>query len=110
MSTFLPYTDEHHALRETARRFIEREVKPHYAQWEKDGQVPKALYHKVGELGLLLTTIPAEYGDGDGDFPFTHFVNEGPGFAGATGPQFGLHSDIVAPYIQHNGSEKQKRT
>ena len=58
MNTFLPYTDEHHALRETARRFIEREVKPHYAQWEKDGQVPKALYRKAGELGLLLTTIP----------------------------------------------------
>lgn len=110
MSTFLPYTDEHHALRETARRFIEREVKPHYAQWEKDGQVPKALYRKAGELGLLLTTIPVEYGGGGGDFLFAHIVNEELGFAGATGPQFGLHSDIVAPYILHNGSEEQKRT
>ncbi len=110
MSTFLPYTGEHHALRETARRFIEREVKPHYAQWEKDGQVPKALYRKAGELGLLLTTIPAEYGGGGGDFLFAHIVNEELGFAGATGPQFGLHSDIVAPYILHNGSAEQKRT
>jgi len=110
MSTFLPYTDEHHALRETARRFIEREVKPHYTQWEKDGQVPKALYRKAGELGLLLTTIPEEYGGGGGDFLFAHIVNEELGFAGATGPQFGLHSDIVAPYILHNGSEELKRT
>ncbi len=107
MSTFLPYTDEHHALRETARRFIESEVQPHYAQWEKDGQLPKALYRKAGELGLLLTTIPEEYGGGCGDFLFAHIVNEELGFAGATGPQFGLHSDIVAPYILHNGSEEQ---
>ena len=109
MSTFLPYTDEHHALRETARRFIEREVKPHYAQWEKDGRVPKALYRRAGELGLLLTTIPEEFGGGGGDFLFAHIVNEELGFAGATGPQFGLHSDIVAPYILHNGSVEQKR-
>ena len=108
MSSFLPYTDEHHALRETARRFVEREIKPHYAQWEKDGMVPKALYRKAGELGLLLTGIPEEYGGGGGDFLFAHIVNEELGFAGATGPQFGLHSDIVAPYILHNGSEAQK--
>ncbi len=110
MSTFLPYTDEHHALRETARRFNAREVKPHNAQWEKDGQVPKALYRKAGELGLLLTTIPAEYGGGGGDFLFAHIVNEEPGFNGATGPQYALYSDIDARYILNNGSEEQKRT
>ncbi len=108
MST-LPYTDEHHALRETARRFIEREIKPHYAQWEKDGAVPRELYRTAGKLGLLLTAIPEEYGGGGGDFLFAHVVHEELGFAGATGPQFGLHSDIVAPYILHNGSEEQKK-
>jgi len=110
MSTFLPYTDEHRALRDTTRRFIDREIKPHYAEWEKQGQVPRSLYRKAGELGLLLTAIPQEYGGGGGDFLFAHIVNEELGFAGATGPQFGLHSDIVAPYILHNGSEDQKRT
>ena len=109
MST-LPYTDEHHALRETARRFIDREIKPHYAQWEKDGAVPRELYRSAGKLGLLLTAIPEEYGGGGGDFLFAHVVHEELGFAGATGPQFGLHSDIVAPYILHNGSEAQKKT
>lgn len=107
--SLLPFTDEHHALRETARRFIEREIKPHYAQWEKDGAVPRALYRKAGELGLLLAAIPAEYGGGGGDFLFAHVVHEELGFAGATGPQFGLHSDIVAPYILHNGSDEQKK-
>jgi alkylation response protein AidB-like acyl-CoA dehydrogenase len=109
MSTFLPFTDEHRALRDTARRFVDNEIRPYYAQWEKDGMVPKALYRKAGALGLLLTGIPEEYGGAGGDFLFAHIINEELGFAGATGPQFGLHSDIVAPYILHNGTEAQKR-
>ena len=107
MSTFLPFTDEHRALRDTARRFVDNEIRPYYAQWENDGMVPKALYRKAGALGLLLTGIPEEYGGAGGDFLFAHIINEELGFAGATGPQFGLHSDIVAPYILHNGTEAQ---
>ena len=45
--SLLPYTDEHRAFRETTRRFIEREIKPHCAQWEKDGQVPRELYRQA---------------------------------------------------------------
>jgi alkylation response protein AidB-like acyl-CoA dehydrogenase len=107
--SLLPYTDEHRAFRETVHRFIEREIKPHYAQWEKDGQVPPELYRQAGTLGLLLTMVPSEYGGGGADFLFAHIVQEELGFAGATGPQFGLHSDIVEPYILHFGSEAQKR-
>ena len=60
MST-LPYTEEHHALRETARRFIDREIKPYYAQWEKDGAVPRELDRTAGKLGLLLAAeVPVE--------------------------------------------------
>ncbi len=95
MSTLLPYADEHHASRETACRFIEREVKPRYAQWETYGQLPKSPYRKAGELGLLFTAFPEEYCNGGCDFLFAHIVNEGPGFAGATKPQFALHSDVV---------------
>jgi acyl-CoA dehydrogenase len=107
--SLLPYADEHRALRETARRFIKAEIVPHYARWETDGQMPRELYRKAGDLGLLLTTIPEEYGGGGGDFLFANVVNEELGFAGITGAQFGLHSDIVAPYILHNGSDEQKR-
>jgi alkylation response protein AidB-like acyl-CoA dehydrogenase len=109
MSSILPYTDEHLAFRDGVRRFVEREVRPHHAQWEKDGQVPRELYHKAGALGMLLTGVPADYGGGGGDFLFAHIVQEELGWAGATGPQFGLHSDIVAPYILHVGSEAHKR-
>ena len=43
MSSILPYTDEHHAFRDSVHRFVEREVRPHHAKWEKDGQVPREL-------------------------------------------------------------------
>jgi len=96
-SSLLPYTEEHHAFRDTVRRFVEREIRPNYVQWERDGQVPRALYTRAGELGLLLTGAAPEWGGAGGDFLYAHIVVEELGFAGANGVQFGLHSDIVAP-------------
>jgi len=50
----LSYSAEHDQFRTTARRFIEREIAPHHAQWEKDGVVSRELWRKAGEAGLLL--------------------------------------------------------
>jgi acyl-CoA dehydrogenase len=104
----LPYTDEHRAFRETVRRFVEREVVPHHLAWEDLGQVPRELWRKAGSLGLLCPNIPAEYGGGGGDFLLSAIVAEELCRAGATGPLFYLHSDIVAPYLLHYGTEEQK--
>jgi acyl-CoA dehydrogenase len=109
MSFALPYTDEHHAFRETVRRFVEREVAPHHRDWEKQGQVPRELWRKAGGLGFLCPALPAEFGGGGGDFLLSTIVTEELCWAGATGPLFYLHSDIVAPYLLHYGSEAQKR-
>jgi acyl-CoA dehydrogenase len=109
MSFALPYTDEHHAFRETVRRFVEHEVAPHHRDWEKEGLVPRELWRRAGALGFLCPAIPAEYGGGGGDFLLSTIVTEELCWAGATGPLFYLHSDIVAPYLLHYGSEAQKR-
>jgi alkylation response protein AidB-like acyl-CoA dehydrogenase len=110
MSFALPYTDEHHAFRDTVRRFVEREVVPHHREWEKQGYVPREVWRKAGELGFLCPALPAEYGGGGGDFLLSTIVTEELCWAGATGPLFYLHSDIVAPYLLHYGTEEQKRT
>jgi len=110
MTFALPYTDEHHAFRETVRRFVEREVVPHHREWENQGRVPRELWRKAGELGFLCPALPAEYGGGGGDFLLSTIVTEELCWAGATGPLFYLHSDIVAPYLLHYGTEEQKRT
>ena len=99
---------EHDAFRATVRRFIAEEITPHHAEWERAGQVPRALWRRAGELGLLCLTMPEAYGGAGVDFSFSAIVVEEMAFAGATGPLFYLHSDIVAPYLLHHGSEQQK--
>ena len=92
-------TPEHDAFRDTVRRFIADEITPHHAQWERDGQVPRALWRRAGELGLLCLTVPEDYGGAGVDFGYAAIVTEEMARAGATGPLFYLHSDIVAPYL-----------
>ncbi len=100
---------EHREFRDTVRRFIAEEITPHHAQWEHDGQVPRALWRRAGELGLLCLTMPEEYGGAGADFSYSAIVTAEMARAGATGPLFYLHSDIVAPYLLHHGTQEQKR-
>ena len=102
-------TDEHRAFRATVRRFVADEITPHHAQWERDGQVPREIWRRAGELGLLCLTVPEAYGGAGVDFGYAAIVVEEMARAGTTGPLFYLHSDIVAPYLLHYGSEAQKQ-
>ena len=103
------FREEHALFRETARRFVESEVAPHHARWEQQGVVDREVWHKAGEAGLLLTNIPEEYGGGGGDFLTSVVMIEEMMRHVYSGPGFRLHSDIVAPYILHYGSEDLKR-
>jgi alkylation response protein AidB-like acyl-CoA dehydrogenase len=103
------FSAEHELYRDQVRRFIEREVIPHHAQWEKDGVVPRSVWQRAGETGLLCPAIPDEYGGGGGDRLHSTVVMEELARAGATGPGFTLHSDIVAPYILAYGAEEQRQ-
>lgn len=105
----LPYSSEHTQFRESVRRFVEKEIAPHHAQWEKDGVISREAWKKAGEQGLLLTNIPAEYGGGDADFLTSVIMIEEMMRHVFSGPGFRLHSDIVAPYILHLGTEAQKQ-
>ncbi len=103
------FSAEHDLFRDQVRRFIAAEITPYHAAWEKDGIVPRSAWLKAGEAGLLCTEVPEEYGGGGGDFLFGAIMIEEMARAGATGPTFYLHSDIVAPYLVHYGTVEQKR-
>jgi acyl-CoA dehydrogenase len=103
------YREDHEMFRETARRFIERECKPMQAQWDRDGKVDRETWRKAGREGLLCTAIDTEWGGAGGDFGHTAVMIEEMAYAGISGPGFGLHSDIIAPYIQRLGPAEQKR-
>lgn len=97
-------------IRQTARQFCEREIAPQHDAWEKAGVVPKSVWRKAGELGLLCMGMPQEYGGAALDFRATVVLLEELWRIGASGPGFALHSDIVAPYLLHHGSEAIRRT
>ena len=103
------FSSDHELFRDQARRFIAAEITPQHAEWEKEGQVPRSAWHKAGEAGFLCTEVPEEYGGGGGDFLFGAIMVEEMARAGATGPTFYLHSEIVSPYLVHFGTEAQKR-
>ena len=103
------FSSDHELFRDSVRKFLEQEAVPFHAQWEKDGHVDRALWTKAGEAGLLCSHIPEEYGGMAADFLYSTVVIEEIGRLGLTGIGFSLHSDIVAPYILHYGSEAQKQ-
>ncbi len=104
------YETEHEDFRATVRAFMEREVMPYHDQWEKDGVVDREVWRKAGAAGLLSFEVPEEYdGPGIKDFRYNAIVAEETARAGASGPGFAVHTDIIVPYLITIGNEEQKR-
>ncbi len=103
------FREEHDMWRETVRKFVEREIVPFHAQWEEDGIVPRELWLKAGQEGMLCCTVPEEYGGMGLDYLFDAVVFEELWRVGASGPGFLIHTDLVATYIMSFGTEAQKR-
>jgi alkylation response protein AidB-like acyl-CoA dehydrogenase len=103
------FSQEHEMWRESVRKFVEKEIVPYHEQWEKDGIVPRELWLKAGEAGMLCCTVPEEYGGLGLDYLFDAVVYEELWRVGASGPGFLIHTDLVATYILSFGSEEQKR-
>lgn len=90
-------------------QFFERECVPHVQDWRKAGVVPREIWHKAGEAGLLCASIPEEYGGAGGDFRHEAVIIEQQQWKGVDGFGITLHNAIVAPYVYHYGTEEQKR-
>ena len=104
------FDTDHEVFRTTVQRFIAEHVTHHHAQWEKEGEVPRELWREAAQAGLLCCNVSTDYGGMGGDFLHSTILIEEFARAGATGPTFYLHSDIVAPYLVDFGTEEQKRT
>lgn len=104
------FDDEHLMFREAVRRFVEKEVRPYHDQWEHDGIVPRDLWLKAGAAGFLAMAVPEAYGGLElNDFRYNVVLTEELTRAGASGVGFGLHNDIVLPYILTYGTDEQKQ-
>jgi alkylation response protein AidB-like acyl-CoA dehydrogenase len=100
---------EHDSFRESVRAFCEKEIAPHHAEWEKAGIVPRELWTAAGERGFLGFMVPEEYGGGgQRDFRFNAVLIEELTRCGASGPGFGVHTDINSAYLLDLCTDEQK--
>jgi alkylation response protein AidB-like acyl-CoA dehydrogenase len=105
------FEDEHRDYRESVRRFLAAEVTPHHAEWEREGIVPRELFTKAAERGVLAMAVPEAYGGaGVEDFRFNQIVVEEVAYAGVAGSGLGitLHNDICLPYFLSYCTEEQR--
>ncbi len=103
------FTPDHEAFRDAFRRFMEKEIAPFHEQWEEQGYVDRKVWNKAGDNGFLCMTMPEEYGGSGADKLYSVIQMEELGRGGFSGIGYGLHSEIVAPYILHYGTEAQKQ-
>ncbi len=102
------FSSDHEAFRDSFRKFVEKEITPFHADWEDQGYVAREVWNKAGDNGFLCMTMPEEYGGSGADKLYSVIQMEEVARAGVTGIGFSLHSEIVAPYILHYGTNEQK--
>lgn len=102
------YDENHDMFRDQVRKFCERQVMPNLDRWEADGIVDRDFWRASGNAGLLCPTVPEEFGGLGLDFGYNAVLDEELSYLGCSAG-LSLHSDIVADYIVHYGSEEQKR-
>jgi alkylation response protein AidB-like acyl-CoA dehydrogenase len=104
--------DDHKDFRESARRFVAAELSPHHLEWEEAGIVPREVFIKAGEMGMLAFEVPEEFGGTEvDDFRFNQILAEEVASAGVTGSGLGmiLHNDVCLPYFSHYADAAQKQ-
>ncbi len=102
-------TPERQALRESCRAFVTREIVPHLAQWERDGEIPRSLHERTAEVGLLAVGAPEEVGGSGGNAIDATVLAEAFIEAGASsGLLAGLFTHSIAvPHMISTGDPEQ---
>jgi acyl-CoA dehydrogenase len=105
------FAPEHEMLRKSVRAFVEKEVTPFVAEWETAGQIPRAFWRRLGELGFLGLEFPPEYGGAGGDFLSSVVLGEEMARCRSGGVAFSVlvHTDMSSPWLTRYGTSAQKR-
>ena len=104
------FTEDHEAFRELARDFIEKEVVPHYPEWEKGGRMPRDVFKHMGSLGMLGMAIPEEYGGGGTpDYRYNVVMQEEAARALVTLSTVRTQLEVILPYFLHYANEEQRQ-
>jgi len=104
-------TDEHQSFREILRSFIKKEIAPYIDQWEKEKQIDRSIWKKMGEMGFMGLNYPEEYGGLNLDFYYSMIFCEELSYCYSGG--FTISALVIqymsAPYILKYASDEVKR-
>ncbi|MGF1564859.1 MAG: acyl-CoA dehydrogenase family protein [Flavobacteriales bacterium] len=96
-------------IAQMARDFAEREIRPHYMEWDESQHFPKDLFHRLGELGMMGVLVPEEYGGaGLGYFEYIKVIEEITKVCSSIGLSVAAHNSLCTGHIMAFGNEAQK--
>ena len=108
MSTVI--STEREAILQTVREFADAEIRPHIMEWDEKQEFPRDLFRKLGELGLLGTIFPEEYGGaGLSTADYAAVVEEIACVDGSIALALAAHTSLGSSHIFRFGSEAQRR-
>jgi acyl-CoA dehydrogenase len=94
---------------DSVSRWIDDNAPPEkMAEFIANSSVPRDLWTRAGEAGLLNLSMPEEWGGMGGDYRHEVVLMEQLGWKGADHFGISLHNAIVAPYVAHYGTDEQK--
>ncbi len=108
----MQFTTEHKQLTDTVIKFVQKEINPHVAQWEREQQFPShEVFKKLGDLGLLGLKYPEEYGGAGLDFSYSMVMAEALGECNCGGipMAIGVHTDMCTPALARFGGDELRR-
>ncbi|MBL8377263.1 MAG: acyl-CoA dehydrogenase family protein [Burkholderiales bacterium] len=103
------FSPEHETFRDSVRRFMEEEAMPHEERWMEQGYADREVWKKAGDNGFLCVSMPEEYGGAAADKIYSVVLMEEQAYSNCSSLGFGLHSEIVAPYLNRYGSDALKK-
>ena len=102
---------DHEAFRDTMRAFVDRSLRPNAARHAVEHRIDRDCWLEAGRAGLLGLEVPEEFGGaGATDYRYnTVFNEELARFGAAYASCFGIHADVVAPYLVDLGTDEQRK-
>ena len=104
------FNEQHEMFRATVRSFVEKEIMPHVEEWEQAGVMPRWIWPRMGELGLLGVEYDEKYGGAGADLLTSAILHEecARSRSGSFAMAVGVHCDMASPHLYWTGSEALK--
>ncbi|MDC0580203.1 acyl-CoA dehydrogenase family protein [Bacteroidia bacterium] len=96
-------------IRQAAKDFAEKHIRPYVMEWDEDQYFPRSLFRLMGEQGFMGILVPEEYGgSGLGYFEYSAVVDEIAQVCGSIGLSTAAHNSLCTGHISYFGNDHQK--